>query len=131
MKSKRYESHLLFLSIAVSLVVMTWGCKPASSDSGLQLGAGIPVSEPATNLADIMENPSKYNGKKIVMNGFVSGQCASLCKFYFKDGVHTVTIYPEGFKFPKLEHDKKVTLYSQVVSGEERIVFSALGLKMK
>ncbi|MEZ4550370.1 MAG: hypothetical protein R2874_07815 [Desulfobacterales bacterium] len=50
---------------------------------------------------------------------------------FFRDGLYTATIYPQGFKFPKLKRGKPVTIYTQVISGEENVVFSALGLKME
>jgi len=129
MNLKCYAFNWIFF-VVIALVVITSGCSPPGNEgSGLQLGVDIPASEPVVKLAAVMENPSEFNGKNIVMHGFVSGQCASLCEFFFKDGVHTATIYPQGFKFPKLEHNKSVTLYAQITSGEQ-VVFSALGLKM-
>lgn len=126
--SPRWYVYLAFFVTAVMLM----GCSPSGSDAfGLQLGVAIPESEPVASLAAVMENPSEYNGKTIVMKGIVSGQCSALCEFFFRDGVHTATIYPEGFKFPKLELNKPVTLYTQVISGEGQTVFSALGLKME
>lgn len=97
----------------------------------LRLGVDIPAAEPVVGLASVMENPAGYDGKTIVMKGMVSGQCAALCEFLFRDGMHTATIYPQGFKFPKLRKGKPVTLYTQVISGEGQVVFSALGLKME
>jgi len=108
MKLKGYVVSCLFCVVAVFMVVMTFGCNPfGDASSGLKLGVEIPKSEPIVSLAAVMENPSKYNGKQIVMNGFVSGQCASLCEFFFKEGVHTATIYPQGFKFQQ----KNISLY--------------------
>ncbi|MEZ4568244.1 MAG: hypothetical protein R2860_15230 [Desulfobacterales bacterium] len=65
----------------------------------------------------------------MLLQGLVSGQC-TLVNF-FRDGLYTATIYPQGFKFPKLKRGKPVTIYTQVISGEENVVFSALGLKME
>jgi hypothetical protein len=79
----------------------------------------------------VLENPADYNGSRIVMNGVVSGQCASLCEFFLLDGAHTATTYPQGFSFPRLERGRNVTIYALVTSGEEKVVISALGLRME
>lgn len=113
------------------LALQIFACNISGADAGLRLGVEIPENEPVVKLASVMENPSEYHGKNIVMKGIVSGQCASLCEFSFQDGVQTATIFPQGFKFPKLERGKNVTIYTQVISGEGQIVFSALGLKME
>lgn len=97
----------------------------------LRLGVDIPAAEPVVGLASVMENPGEYDGKNIVMKGIVSGQCPALCEFLFRDGIQTATIYSQGFKFPKLDKGKPVTIYTEVISGEEKVVFSALGLKME
>ena len=76
------------------------------------------------------ENPAEYNGKNIVLKGTISGQCASLCEFFFKDGAHKATIFPLGYKFPKLPSGRPVTVYAQITSGKENVVVSALGLKV-
>ena len=130
MKTKRYMYRWI-LAVGFLLFAMAYGCGSSDgSASGLTLGVDIPETEHVVKLTDVMKKPSEYNGKSIVMKGFVSGQCASLCEFFFKDGVHNATIYPQGFKFPKLELNKGVTVYTQVISGEEQVVFSALGIEM-
>lgn len=110
---------------------MTFGLNISAARAELRLGVDIPEDEPVVKLESVIENSAAYDGKTIVMKGLVSGQCASLCEFFFRDGLHTATIYPQGFKFPKLKRNKPVTIYTQVISGEENVVFSALGLKME
>ena len=114
-----------------SLMAMTvvFNISPARAE--LRLGVDIPADEPATALADVMANPAEFNGRTVVMKGIVTGQCASLCEFFFRDGMHTATIYPQGFKFPRLKRNSPVTIYTQVISGQENVVFSALGLRME
>ena len=63
------------------------------------------------------------------MRGVVTGQCASLCEFFMLDGAETATIFPQGFKFPKLDKGSSVTIYALITSGEENVVISALGLR--
>jgi len=64
------------------------------------------------------------------MTGAVSGQCASLCKFNFKDGDDVIEIHPSGFKVPKLPIGSRVEVYAKVVSGTERTAFTVTGMKM-
>lgn len=115
----------------VMLSASTIGCSLFGTDAGMHLGVEIPENEPAVKLASVMENPSGYSNKPVVIKGRVAGQCAALCEFFFQDGIQTVTIYPQGFKLPKLDRGKNVTIYTQVVSGEGQVVFSALGLKIE
>jgi hypothetical protein len=107
------------------------GCSDSGAGSSKRLGLEIPADQPVVELASVLENPADYNGSRIVMNGVVSGQCASLCEFFLLDGAHTATIYPQGFSFPRLERGRNVTIYALVTSGEEKVVISALGLRME
>lgn len=131
MKAIIYIHRGIVSAAVLCLAIIIAGCNISDSSAGTRLGVDIPETDPVVRLATVMENPSAYNGKDIVMKGIVSGQCASLCEFFFKDGIHTATIYPEGFKFPKLEQGKNVTIYTRVIKGEGQVVFSALGLKME
>ncbi|MBD3243646.1 MAG: hypothetical protein GF331_23855 [Chitinivibrionales bacterium] len=119
------------MSIVVAVmagVAFVAGC---GKDEGTKLGADIPRDAAVVELASIVERPAEYNGKTVVMRGVIAGQCASLCEFFFKDGVHRATIFPQGYKFPKLPAGKPVTVYAQVTSGEEHVVFSALGIHVE
>jgi hypothetical protein len=118
-----------WIIILVLSFIIFW-CNAPDSDKPLRLGVEVPKTELIVKLADVIENPDAFNGKKIVMNGVVFGQCGSLCDFFFKDGIHTVTIYPQGFKFPKLEHDKPVTIYTEIIKGDGKLVFLALGIEI-
>ena len=128
MKSLPYifGSITLFV-VSVLLVVVASSCQRSGN---LQLGMEIPDDLEVTPLAAILEDPAAYNGKSVVMEGTISGQCPALCEFFFSDAAHTVTVWPQGYKFPKLETGKKVTVYANVTSGDEQVVVSALGLTM-
>jgi len=119
------------LALVLSLLLSAAGCRDSGAESGLRLGVEIPADQPVVELASVLEKPTDYNGRKIVMNGVISGQCASLCEFFLLDGAHTVTVYSQGFSFPKLDRGKNVTIYALVTSGDENVVFSALGLSME
>ncbi len=114
----------LFTLILFSVLVFS-GCKNAG---GIRLGQEIPADIKPTKLTEILAQPASYNGKTVVVNGIISGQCPSFCEFFFKEGANQVTIFPQGFKLPKLETGKKVTVYANITSGEN-VVFSALGIR--
>jgi hypothetical protein len=97
---------------------------------GKKLGVDIPRDAAVVELASILEEPAEYDGKSVVVKGIIAGQCASLCEFFLKDGMQRATIFPQGYKFPKLPKGKPVTVYAQVTSGEGQVVFSALGVRV-
>jgi len=106
---------------------LTIGCRK----SGLQLGESIPSDIEAIKLSEILAKPRDYHGKAVVFKGIITGQCASLCEFFMRDGTEKATIFPYGYKFPKLERNKPVTVYAQVTSGDANVVFSALGVQVE
>lgn len=124
------RSILCFTTATVILLVsaMLSGCSTAS---GLELGTSIPKESPIIALETVLSAPAEYNGKTFVMKGMISSQCASLCEFAMKDGVHKATIFPQGYKFPKLPIGKPVTVLVQATAGEEQVVLSALGLRIE
>ena len=117
--------------LSISAALFAWGCSDSAGGPGKRLGIEIPADQQAVRLASVLEKPADFNGKKVVMRGIVSAQCASLCEFTLLDGSDTAIIYPQGFKFPRLERGRSVTIYAMVTSGEENVVLSALGLRME
>jgi len=101
------------------------------SKTGKGYGEKIPENISITRLSQIIDSPEQYNGKQVLLEGIVSGQCASLCEFFYKEGAHTVTIFPHKFNLPRLEKGSKVKVYALVTAGEERVVLSAHGLMVK
>lgn len=120
---KRIITVVFTTLCAVFLLV---GC---GNDKGISLGQEIPKNSELVKLVDIIEKPAAFNGKTVVIKGVISGQCPSLCEFFFKEGSHQATIFPQGYKFPKLATGAPVTVYAQVTAGSENVVFSALGIK--
>lgn len=100
-------------------------------EKGTQSGTKIPANHTIEKLADITADPKAYNGKTVVIKGIISGQCPSLCEFFYSEGTHRATIFPQGFKFPKLPVGKPVTVFAEVTAGDENIVFSALGIAVE
>lgn len=119
---KRIVSALCIPFVAGFLLV---GC---GKDKGVKLGLEIPKNVELVKLVDIIEKPAEFNGKTVAMKGVIAGQCPSFCEFFFKDGPHQATIFPQGYKFPKLATGAPVTVYAQVTAGSENVVFSALGI---
>jgi hypothetical protein len=111
----------------VTALLTLSGCKDGSG----KLGVEIPADVQPVKLAAVLEAPAEYNGKQVVMKGIIAGQCPSYCEFTFRDGVHKATIFPEGFKFPKLETGKPVSVLAKVTAGPDNVVFSALGVRIE
>lgn len=95
------------------------------------LGEEIPSDIKVLPLETVLSNPETYNGQKVVLKGIISGQCPSLCEFFYKEKGTTVTVFPKGYKFPKLESGVPVTVYAEVASGPEQTILSALGIKTR
>lgn len=110
-------------TIMAAFVVI--GC---SENGKITLGQAIPANSDITKLTDILASPAQFTGKTVVLKGVISGQCPSLCEFFYKEGVQQATVFPQGFKFPKLPTGKPVTVYAQITAGEENVVVSALGI---
>lgn len=123
------NAHSIILPVLAALVLS--GCSGSGGGSGTRLGVEIPAGEQAVALASVLEDPAGFNGKKVVMRGVVSAQCASLCEFTLLDGSDSAIIYPQGFNFPRFERGRSVTIYALVTSGEENVVFSALGVRVE
>ncbi|HLV31082.1 MAG TPA: hypothetical protein VKY57_05875 [Chitinispirillaceae bacterium] len=123
-----YRNIIFSVLVSTLLIMSTFvGC----SKTGKSYGEKIPESISITKLAQIINTPEQYNDKQVLLEGIVSGQCASLCEFFYKEGAHTVTIFPHKFNLPRLEKGSKVKVYALVTAGEERVVLSAHGLMVE
>ncbi len=124
MDDKRYLSACSIILFVLFTIVL-----PLSTCARKNLGLPVPDGAPVVKLSDIMDAPDNFNGKKVVLKGIVSAQCPSLCEFTYKEGTTTTLIFPRGFKFPKLETGKPVTVYAEITSGTGQVVVTALGLR--
>ncbi len=122
---RSYRHLPVFLAVIVTLIIV--GCSGKSGSK--QLGVAAPSDVPRVTLKQVTSEPAAFDGKNVVMEGIVSGQCASLCEFTYKEGTDAVVIFPQGFKLPKLQTGSKVRMHAQISKGEERVVISALGLE--
>jgi len=114
------------LLVLVFLILL--GCNKEGTQN---FGVDVPANLKPVKLGEVLENPTQYNGKQVLMKGVISGQCASLCELFIRDGAHQATFFAEGFKYPKLESEKPVSIYVNITSGPENVVFSALGLRVE
>lgn len=119
------------LLVAVALPVFLLLVIGCSGSGTTQLGTPIPSDAQVTTLGAVLASAGEYNGKEVVISGRVSGQCPSLCEFFLRDGVHTATIFPQGYAFPKLETGRPVTVYAAVTAGSHNVVLSALGVRLE
>ena len=123
--------NILCTVCIMCIAALSVGCSSPGAPGGVQLGVDIPEGSPVVKLSDVLSDPGAFNDTRAVLKGVVAGQCSSLCHFTFQEGVHSVAVYPQGFKFPRLGKGKNVTLYVQIFSGEGGVSFSALGLFME
>jgi len=108
------------------IMPLLFGC--AKEEAAVSIPAGIEV----TRLARILENPSDYDGKKVLLEGVVGIGCL-VCPgdFPYQEGVHSVKIFIKGFRRPRLRREQPIRVYAEVKAGEERVVISALALEVR
>lgn len=129
LKNVLSRSRLLFLAVSLSVGAFLAAC---SGGKGPQsLGKAIPTDVREVTLQQLLSHPDDFNNQKVVIRGHVSGQCASFCEFFLKDGGEAVTIYPQGYKLPKLTIGQKSVVYAEITTGDERVVVSALGVQFE
>lgn len=114
--------------IFLSILFLLFSCNQISKIK--KIGMEIPDGLEVTKLSDILSNPLKYNGNKVLLEGTVVSVCASGCDFVYQEGNKTVEIYPNNFKVVGLKNGQQVRVYAEIQSGKERIVVSALGMEV-
>ena len=115
---------LLFCLLLVAFLVT--GC------AGEEVAVSIPADMERTRLADTLENPSVYDGKKVLLEGVVGRGCLSCpTDFPYQEGVNTIQLFVKGFRRPSLRTGQPVRVYSEVKAGEERVVISALAMEVR
>jgi hypothetical protein len=122
------RSYMKFAATVVPAIILGLFIVSCSGEKGTRLGQKIPANAEIVKLEKILANPADFNGKTVVIKGIISGQCPSLCEFFYKEGAHQATIFSQGFKFPKLPTGVAVTVHANVTAGNENVVFSALGI---
>jgi hypothetical protein len=130
MRTNNLRTELRYAWLAC-LTALAAACSTAVNETGLRLGEPVPDQAAVTQLAEVLADPAAFNDARVVLKGVVASQCSSLCHFNFQDGVHSVTVYPQGFKLPRLQRGRGITLFAHVYSGEGQVAFSVLGLHME
>lgn len=82
-----------------------------------------------TPLARILESPEVYDGQTVVLNGVLTGQCASLCDFTYTENRRSVTVFMGEVKAPRIPVGQPVRVTAQVHHGEQQVVLTAIGLE--
>ena len=124
MNGKWFLGYLLLVTQLFFL-----GCARTENAVSKSAGLKIPADEKVTSLSEVLKNPEVYHQKKVLLEGIFVGACPSLCDFTFQDGVNTITMYPKGFKLPKIQKRQRIRVYTEITVGKERVVVSALGLE--
>jgi hypothetical protein len=66
----------------------------------------------------------------VVLNGILTGQCASLCDFTYAEGRRSATIFMGGVKAPRIPVGRPVRVTATVHRGERQVVLTARGLEV-
>jgi uncharacterized protein YdeI (BOF family) len=78
-----------------------------------------------TDISDILENVTAYNGSMVVVEGNIELECASGCWFVLNDGTGSifVDILPSNFVIPQMGgEDAKVYGEVTLKNGEPQII---------
>jgi len=109
--------------IFMCIIIPFSGCSKEKSE------IEIPKDIKATKLSDILNNPVEYNGKKVLLSGFVVSVCPSGCDMVYQEDNITTEIYPKGFKIPRMKKGQPIKIYAEVTAGKERVIVSALKIE--
>lgn len=110
----------------LAMVLFFSGCAREEST------VNIPADMEVTRLAEILENPVDYDGKKVLLEGVVGRGCLRCpSDFPYQEGVHSIKIFVKGFRLPRLKPGQPIRVYAEVKAGEERAIISALALEVK
>lgn len=103
-----------------------------SACSGRKSTVGAPASGDVTPvpLATVLSAPADYDGKQVVLRGIVTAQCAALCDFTYSEGGDPVTVYMDADKAPRMQAGQPVRVTALVHKGEEKVVFTAVGVEV-
>jgi hypothetical protein len=83
------------------------------------------LDQEETDISDILENVTAYNGSMVVVEGNIELECASGCWFVLNDGTGSifVDILPSNFVIPQMGgEDAKVYGEVTLKNGEPQII---------
>jgi hypothetical protein len=99
-----------FMLVALMFVLV--GCsaeKAAEVEVAQTIGSGVTMTEVVT-AEEILSNPEKYDGKKIMIEGVVVGVCGKGCKLFFANEAQD--------KFIKFRFSDDAKVFEQSLKGE-------------
>ncbi len=115
-----------YIAVLILLSVLFSGCAKSGGSYGEEIPAGLQVAA----LQDILNNPLQYHDKKVVLQGILTSQCASLCDFVYQEGSLSQSVFVQGFKAPRLKTGTPIKVHALIVGDGERVVISALGIQV-
>lgn len=131
------------LGLAALVLVLALGCAKGKSPKGETFGTTVPSGPATATLAEILKNPSTYDGREVVLQGTYAGHCCAT-DFNYKEGVDMVECYYPGFEVPKQRPGGPVRIQAKVVTkgagepeaGEEgeataHVMLQATGVEFK
>jgi len=118
---------LLFCLLLVVFLVVFLVAGRVREETAVNIPAGMEV----TRLADILENPSAYDGQKVLLEGVVGPGCLSCPDFPYQEGINTIKVLVRGFRRPNLRRAQPIRVYAEVKAGEERVIISALAVEVR
>jgi len=91
-------------------------------------GKEIPQNLPLTKIREILNAPSQYQDREVLISGKIISECGSGCWFFLQDetGMIFVDLAPSQFAIPQFI-GKEVLVYGKV--KEKQLI--GLGVKLK
>jgi hypothetical protein len=125
-----FKKGLLFVAIGLFLVAIGLfaGLIPVREQTRIS----IPENMERTALAEILNNPNNYDGRRVLLVGIVGIGClACPDKFPYQEGVNTIQMSVGGFRKPRLRRGQPVRVYAEVKAGKERALITALAMEVR
>jgi hypothetical protein len=110
------------LLVSSSVVLALAGCRSTKT-----VGVPAPLSVQPVPLQQLLDNPAQYHGQVVVLEGVVSGQCGSLCEFFYSEKKRSATILMGDLKAVRIKTGTPVRVTVRVFNGERQAVLTAVG----
>jgi hypothetical protein len=123
---KRTRNLALLIAIAILPVAL------ASCGGGGELYGAAMSDADATPVADVLADPSAYDGQRVKLEGVIGNECPSGCWFELRDGgasIH-VDIAPHGLAIPQ-KQGSSVTVEGAVKVTDARVMLIGEGVEIR
>lgn len=106
--------------IVLAGVLFVTGCKQ-KENATLQTEAVVTptVNQNHAKLQEILENPGAFNGKEVVLEGNFGGACCET-DFFYKEGLNSCEVYPQGFANPKVALGAPIRIIGTVKATQKK-----------